>query len=250
MRKNHRNWARGQGRKLSARQRRLKQEGSRKRNGDSQLDYQALEPRQVLNAAPIANDDLLYFTAINTAATGNLISNDFDAEGDSLSATLVGSAPSSGQLVLNSNGSFTFTPNTDFEGVASWTYKVSDGSLDSYVAKAQVLVGTGLSGATVRGLINSNNPLHTGAQTLVQDLGHEKKLLYRTDHQGSTIVQVETFAMLGSLTPTSITANLVLGGANRGTVSYSPTGFLSGPENRMRFAMQVDGLNTGTMAGR
>lgn len=70
--------------------------------------------------------------------TGVLL-NDSDVDSPTLTAALVG-APSHGTVQLNSNGSFTYTPEGDFNGVDSFTYKANDGSLDSNVATVSITV--------------------------------------------------------------------------------------------------------------
>ena len=64
------------------------------------------------------------------AVSGNVLSNDTDVNGDALSAVLVGGT-ASGTLNLNSDGTFTYTPNSGFLGSDSFTYKASDGVNDS-----------------------------------------------------------------------------------------------------------------------
>ncbi|MCL6503042.1 MAG: DUF4214 domain-containing protein [Pirellulales bacterium] len=84
------------------------------------------------NQAPVAAADSYVFdlnTALVVSASG-VLSNDTDPEGASLSAVLV-SGPSNGTLSLNANGSFTYTPNTNFNGLDSFSYQASDGSLTS-----------------------------------------------------------------------------------------------------------------------
>jgi hypothetical protein len=44
------------------------------------------------------------------------------------------SGPGSGSLTLNSNGSFTYTPNADFNGTDSFTYFANDGTANSNLA--------------------------------------------------------------------------------------------------------------------
>ncbi|RDH85742.1 MAG: hypothetical protein DIZ80_02105 [endosymbiont of Galathealinum brachiosum] len=89
--------------------------------------------------APVATADV-YSTDEDTAfvvAAPGVLGND----GSGLSAILV-SAPSSGALSsgLASDGSFTYTPNANFNGQDSFTYKVNDGSLDSNVVSASITV--------------------------------------------------------------------------------------------------------------
>jgi VCBS repeat-containing protein len=55
------------------------------------------------------------------AAAQGVLANDIDTAGDTLTATIVASA-SHGALVLNSNGSFTYTPTAGYTGSDSFTY--------------------------------------------------------------------------------------------------------------------------------
>ena len=66
---------------------------------------------------------------LNVSAPG-LLANDSDADGDSLTAVLV-AGPSHGALILNSNGSFSYTPNANYNGSDSFTYRASDGASSS-----------------------------------------------------------------------------------------------------------------------
>ncbi|MCB1885141.1 MAG: tandem-95 repeat protein, partial [Geminicoccaceae bacterium] len=55
-----------------------------------------------------------------------LLANDRDADGDPLKVTGVGGA-AHGTVVLNPDGTITFTPDPNFHGVAGFTYGVADG---------------------------------------------------------------------------------------------------------------------------
>ena len=50
------------------------------------------------------------------------------------------SAPAHGTLALSANGSFTYTPNTNFNGNDSFTYKANDGQADSNIATVAITV--------------------------------------------------------------------------------------------------------------
>jgi VCBS repeat-containing protein len=65
--------------------------------------------------------------------------NDTDPEGDPLTALLV-SDVSNGTLTLNADGSFSYTPDADFTGTDSFTYKANDGELDSDPATVTIIV--------------------------------------------------------------------------------------------------------------
>src|SRR6266568_459148 len=62
-----------------------------------------------------------------------------DVDGDALTALVVAS-PAHGVLTANANGTFTYTPNANFNGSDSFTYKVNDGALDSNVATVAITV--------------------------------------------------------------------------------------------------------------
>jgi VCBS repeat-containing protein len=65
-----------------------------------------------------------------TVAAPGVLANDSDWDGDDRTATRA-SGPSHGTVTLDSNGSFTYTPDRDFNGTDSFTYRASDGELDS-----------------------------------------------------------------------------------------------------------------------
>ncbi|WP_306577633.1 VCBS domain-containing protein [Bradyrhizobium sp. SRS-191] len=93
------------------------------------------------NDAPVAVADS-YTTAEDNALivpSAGVLANDHDAEGDALSAILV-DGPSHGTLALNHDGSFTYTPSTDYNGVDSFTYKANDGLADSGITTVSITV--------------------------------------------------------------------------------------------------------------
>ena len=84
-----------------------------------------------INDAPVgAGDsyDLSEDSSLTVAAPGVLI-NDTDV--DSVLQAVLDTAPANGTLSLNSDGSFTYTPNSNFNGVDRFTYKANDGSLST-----------------------------------------------------------------------------------------------------------------------
>ena len=94
-----------------------------------------------VNDAPVAVDDA-YSTGEDTVLVvpaPGVLGNDGDADGDPLSAALVG-GPANGTLVLNADGSFTYAPNANFVGTDSFTYTASDGTATSNTATVTITV--------------------------------------------------------------------------------------------------------------
>ncbi len=94
-----------------------------------------------VNDAPLAvgnsystNED----TLLNVGAPG-ILANDSDIDSSSLTATLVDNV-GHGALTLHANGSFDYTPAPNYYGSDSFTYKASDGFLDSNVVTVSITV--------------------------------------------------------------------------------------------------------------
>lgn len=88
------------------------------------------------NSAPVAvaDDYLVGYNLTRTInATNGLLSNDNDLDGNasmSVSTTPIVDV-GSGNLILNTDGSFAYTPNTNFLGTDTFTYKVCDNGTPS-----------------------------------------------------------------------------------------------------------------------
>ncbi|MCH8828952.1 MAG: cadherin-like domain-containing protein [Planctomycetes bacterium] len=77
--------------------------------------------------------------SLNVNVGDGLSDNDTDPDGDPLTAVLVG-GPSNGTLSLNADGSFSYSPDADFNGSDSFTYKTNDGTNDGNVATVTITV--------------------------------------------------------------------------------------------------------------
>jgi VCBS repeat-containing protein len=93
------------------------------------------------NSGPLAQNDS-YATdediALVLPAPG-VLANDSDADGNSLSAVLAG-GPTHGTLSLNNDGSFIYSPESNFSGNDSFSYRASDGTTNSSIAIVSLLV--------------------------------------------------------------------------------------------------------------
>ncbi len=104
-----------------------------------------------VNDAPVAVDDAYVLTQGSSLEVNmecdppgqdppvfGVLCNDFDpVEGDSLTAVLV-DGPENGSVILNEDGSFTYTPDTGIYGGDSFTYVANDGTADSNVATVTI----------------------------------------------------------------------------------------------------------------
>ena len=84
-----------------------------------------------LNQKPIATNDIAV-TPANQPALGNVLTNDFDLDGNTLTvSTTPTTIPSKGTVVLNANGTYTFSPNAGASGNDTFCYQVCDNGIPS-----------------------------------------------------------------------------------------------------------------------
>ena len=90
-----------------------------------------------VNDAPVATDDGPIATAEDTPVTGNILTNDNDADGDELTIIAINGVPivpggvvvleDGSEIALNADGTITFTPAPDTNGQVAFSYTASDG---------------------------------------------------------------------------------------------------------------------------
>ncbi len=94
-----------------------------------------------INSQPLAVSDAAYTYVDLTARTGNVLTNDFDIDGDPLDVTAFDSASvNAGTVRYLGNGVFEYTPPTGFEGQDSFQYTVSDGRNGTDTATVNIAV--------------------------------------------------------------------------------------------------------------
>ena len=115
-------------------------------NGSPALCAQAKVTIRVINLhasnnVPVAMNDS-YQGSVNLQVAGNVISNDFDPDGDMNpnSVTLISSGPSSGTLTLNTDGTFIYVPVHGFIGPVNFEYQVCDLGLPIRCDQAKVTI--------------------------------------------------------------------------------------------------------------
>jgi PKD repeat protein len=136
----------------------------------------------VENNPPVAVDDAYCVAEGDTLTIDapGVLANDSDINGDPLTAVLVSNV-SHGTLTLNPDGSFLYTPEVNFGGTDSFTYRANDGIADSNIATVTVTV-------------------------IRVDI---------TSHENGQTVNQETITLQGTVSDTSITeATLSVNGAS------------------------------------
>lgn len=145
-----------------------------------------------VNDPPVAVNDA-YSTpknvALNQAAPG-VLANDTDIDNTlaQLTAVIV-AQPTNGTVVLNADGSFVYTPNVNFAGTDTFTYRANDGQANSNTATVTITV-TGLIGV---GPGAGNSLIATGSDvgTVIYPQAPSPATV-RTYNQAGQIVQTIT----------------------------------------------------------
>ena len=188
-----------------------------------------------VNDAPVAADDPGYGTNEDTVLTvvaRGVLKNDTDVEGSGMTAVLVAGPPAAqGTVVLNGDGSFTFTPATNFNGAATFTYRATDGALSSNVATVTIAVSPVNDPPVAVG-----DTVTTPEDTAVVIAAAAND----TDVDGNTL-SVSAVGLAGHGSATVITT-----GPNAGRIWYVPVLNYNGPDS---FSYTVSDGNGGTAVG-
>ena len=121
--------------------------GNENYNGPDFFDYQVTDgtsssqpARVYLEIAPVNDPPVAAVDSyigeedqVLVVEAPGVLANDTDIDRDVLSASLANPA-SNGSVVMQSDGSFTYTPNEDFAGIDGFTYRVSDGEASTVAA--------------------------------------------------------------------------------------------------------------------
>jgi len=110
------------------------------------IDPAADDVTTTINGSPVLQPDF-GFTNINTPYFGSVLDNDSDPDGDTLTVTMVNGQPigspivtDCGTVVMNPDGTFTFTPNPGFFGVDTFTYTVVDSAGNTETSTVEITV--------------------------------------------------------------------------------------------------------------
>lgn len=122
-------------------------------SGMDTFTYEAFDGRRDSNIAtvtitvgsqaaglPVANNDS-YLTnkAFTTSAASGLLANDSSPSGGAITVSS-STQTSDGNIVVNADGSFAYTPNANFDGTDTFTYIITDGTNQSQAADVSIRV--------------------------------------------------------------------------------------------------------------
>ncbi len=167
-----------------------------------------------VNDAPVAGDDA-FSTNEDVALSGTVLSNDTDVDLDTLTVvTTPVTGVANGVLALNANGTFTYTPNANFNGADSFVYTVLDGN-------------GGTDTATVTLTVNPVNDAPVAGDDAFST--NEDVALSGTVLSNDTDVDLDTLTVV--TTPVTGVANGVLALNANGTFTYTPDVGFSGSDS-------------------
>ncbi len=114
----------------------------------------------VANPPPVATNDIASANE-DTAVIIPVLSNDTDPDGDPLTVTSA-TAPN-GSVVINANGTITYTPNANFNGIDTITYTISDANGGTSTATVRVTVAAVNDAPTLDTPIPAQNNVDSAA---------------------------------------------------------------------------------------
>jgi len=156
------------------------------------------------NNPPTANNGSVT-TNENTAVNGTLSASDPD--GDALTFSIVGQ-PSHGSVSItnSSTGAFTYTPNNNYSGSDSFTFKANDGQADSNTATESVTVNSTGGG--------NNPPTANNGSVTTDENTAVNGTLSASDPDGDAL----TFSIVGQ--PSHGSVNIT--NSSTGAFTYTP----------------------------
>jgi VCBS repeat-containing protein len=137
------------------------------------------------NVAPVSAADNYATTVdqtLNISVPG-VLSNDTDANGDTLTAQLVANA-ANGTVTLAADGSFVYVPNAGYIGADSFQYAAFDGELAGTAVTVNIQVQA--AGQNTRPIVNNDNYIVEGDSPFT--VGGSGVLGNDTDAQGDALV--------------------------------------------------------------
>jgi DNA/RNA endonuclease G (NUC1) len=158
-----------------------------------------------VNDPPVTTDDSAT-TDEDTPVTADVVANDTDVDGDTLTLASVGAA-THGTVAIG-DGKAIFTPNADYSGPASFAYTVTDGHGGSANGTVNVMVQA----------VNDAPVANTDSATTAEDTSVVIDAL-----SNDTDVDGDTLTITGAAAGAHGTVNIITSGPDQGKLRYTPS---------------------------
>ena len=218
-----------------------------------------------INDPPVANNDNATYDQDSGGGMINVLANDIEPDGDSLEVTEISDTSETtlsnqSSIVNNLDGTITYTPASNFSGVDSFSYTVSDGSNATASATVEVTVNP-TNGQMPPLVPNSNvtttnttntNVTSTNATIPVTNateipLGHEHNNTGTTNNN-DTLVQPDT--NVESNSSETRNENTVVLNNNNDTINSndSSNNTISGPDANTILSAAIENLKNNRLS--
>lgn len=188
------------------------------------------------NIDPIGTDDTYTIDEGNVLNGSSVLTNDSDPEGNTLTAlTTPSTSVSNGTLILTADGTFTYTPQANFNGTDSFTYTLSDSQGGFSTAQVSLTVNA-INDVPVAATDAYSTLENTSFTVIASDFN--ALLMNDSDNDGDSL-----FVNVGASTdPSSGTLSI----ASDGEFTYTPNNNFSGTDS---FNYQLEDGNGGSVSG-
>ncbi|KAF7779283.1 hypothetical protein PMAN_a0142 [Pseudoalteromonas marina] len=185
------------------------------------------------NSAPVANNDSYNVNEDNTlviSAGNGVLSNDTDPNGDTFTVddTFI-VAPTHGQLLLSIDGSFSYIPDANFNGVDQFQYAAIDSQGASATATVTIIVNSQPDNPVAQ------NDAYQFARNSLFSVSADSGLL-------ANDFNIETGDLTVNTTPVTAPQNGTLNLNSDGSFTYQPNGDFSGVDSFSYLISNEQGL--------
>ncbi|NET44443.1 Ig-like domain-containing protein, partial [Okeania sp. SIO2B3] len=201
-------------------------------NGGTDLGTVTVSVAPSENNPPVAGDDNVS-TAENTPVTFPFSSNDTDPDGDTvLIDSFDSSSTNGGSVSLNLDGTFTYTPPTDFSGTDTFNYTVSDGNGGTDTATVTI---------SVTAAAPDNSPPTAGADSATTTFNTAVTINVLANDSDP---DEDNISVISADSTSANNGNITVNSDN--TVTYTPADGFTGTDT---FTYTIDDGNGGTDLG-
>ncbi|MGZ2370910.1 tandem-95 repeat protein [Ancylomarina sp. YFZ004] len=170
-----------------------------------------------INDLPVANNDT-YTTPEDTQLNADVTSNDQNLFDLPINVTLVSNV-SNGVLTLNTDGTFSYMPSSEYFGADNFTYRLTDGNGDVVTASVNLTVQFNNDGAPVA--VNDNTSTNEDTAVVIDVLDNDSDIDGNQTIDKATVL-IQTSPINGTITNQNFAT---------GEVTYTPNSNYTGADS-------------------